>query len=90
MRRYRTETEIIVSILRYVSSRECTVGEVSREVNVPYNRVSLYITDLVKKNLISIKPEDDRVTICITKSGSEFLAEYEKLKRLLDTYGFKP
>ena len=90
MRKLRTETEIMVDILSHVSSQQCTVSEIVKEINVPYSRASEYVNLLISKKLVSIYEEKEKKFINITREGSEFLSEYRKLRHLLNIYGLKP
>ncbi len=84
MRKYRTQTEIKIEILSYVSRDDATVSDISRAVGVPYNRTEEYIKQLEEKNLLKKIAEKDYI---ITGEGYQFLNEYKKIQRLLDLYG---
>lgn len=90
--RYRSRVSIIVDVLKAIESEE---GEDQRlthimaKANLPYNRFSAILAELVDKGLIAERVNSDKKIYTLTQRGKKYIQEYEKFKRLSEAFGLE-
>jgi len=55
--------------------------------NLSHKRMKEYLEELLGKKLILEEKDDDKTMYAITEQGSEFLANYRKLKEFTEAFG---
>ena len=91
MKKKRSESRIVFEILSVISNEnDCSVSLILRRANVSYSKFKEVEENLIEKNLIKKKINEEKNVYEITKEGREFLKEWRKFKRLMEMYGFEP
>ena len=92
MKKKRSKSRMVFDILSIISQEEkCTVSIILRRANVSHSVFKEIEENLVRKNLITIKTNNNGKSIyTITKEGREFLKEWRKFKKLMEMYGLEP
>ncbi len=93
MTAYRTHISIIADILD--TARECsydgnegaTVTHLIRRANVPYRRLSSFMSTLMASGLLHELPGESRYRI--SEKGIEFLKNYRQFKGFSESFGLK-
>ena len=87
MRRNRNETELIVTVLACCEEPQ-RISAVSRDANMPHNRLQPMFDRLVAAGLVSIE-EHSEALYATTDAGRAFLSEHRRFQNLCDAYGIK-
>jgi predicted transcriptional regulator len=94
MRKYRTETSIILEALQGIADGEVTTASLSRHVNVPYTRMVDLVDEICRRELIEpvvvdVPTEPRPTTYRLTKQGVAFIEEAMRFQRILGIYGLR-
>src|SRR5215510_11094087 len=87
IRRLRSKTEIISSILR--STQCCTGAKISQiqyDIYISYNQLKEFLTMMIQNQLITYSKEEK--VFKITEYGVYVLELYDKMDKLLDYHQF--
>ncbi|MEM0120772.1 MAG: DUF4364 family protein [Thermoprotei archaeon] len=88
--KYRSRVSIIVDVLKAIESED---GEDQRlthimsKANLPYNRFSNILSELVSKGLIAERETGDKKSYTLTQKGKRYIQEYERFKKLSEAFG---
>ncbi|PSO03716.1 hypothetical protein B9Q04_19940 [Candidatus Marsarchaeota G2 archaeon BE_D] len=88
--RYRSRVSIIVDVLKAVESEDNEdqrLTHIMSKANLPYNRFSSILSDLVSKGLIAEKGSGEKKSYALTPKGKKYVQEYEKFKKLSEAFG---
>ncbi len=85
VKRARSRLKIIVDILDILEQSEdgIKITELVRKANVPYVKLTVFLAELLKKQLI----ENDAENYKITTKGAAFLSEYRKFSDFAQNLG---
>ena len=88
----RGKPEIIFDILLSVqeSGGKIKPTRLLYKSNLSHARLKLYLESLIKQELLSIGATDSgesRKFIALTEKGHQFIAEYGKMKELIESFG---
>ncbi len=94
MRKYRTETSIVLEALQGIADGDVTAAALSHRVNVPYNRMVDLIDELEHRQLIELVVADPPMKpgpspYRLTKRGRDFIEEAMRFQRILGIYGLR-
>ncbi len=88
--RYRSRVSIIVDVLKAVESEDNEdqrLTHIMSKANLPYNRFSTILSELVSKGLIAEKGSSEKKSYTLTQRGKKYIQEYEKFKKLSEAFG---
>ncbi len=90
MKTKRTKMEIIYDILSAINRQGGTIKptHLIYKANLSYNKLKDYTKILEGKKMIRYTENRKRTYIEITKDGRQFLAEYRKMMKFTDSFGF--
>jgi predicted transcriptional regulator len=75
----------LLSILHAENKDEKIVlTRVQLQINVPFDRLKIYISELINLNLIQ-----DEVSLKLTEKGKDYLVEYEKVLDFMKRMGIE-
>jgi predicted transcriptional regulator len=84
----RTKLEVIKDLLDVLkNNRKVKITHLIYKANLSNNSIKPYLEDLLKKGLIETCKENDKKFFVISKKGSDFLDEFNKMKILSEAYG---
>jgi predicted transcriptional regulator len=72
----------LLLILLAEEGNEIVITRIQRKINVPYNRLKKYISDLKDLGLI-----EDETSLKVTKKGKQYLDEYETVLAFMKHIG---
>ena len=88
---YRSRVRILYDILKQVDLLETEEGvarptKIMYKANLSYERLRIYLAELERRGLID-RSGDGYI---LTREGSKFLVELERIINLLRAFGFEP
>ncbi len=85
----RGRPEIIFDILLSVQASHGKIKptRLLYKSNLSHARLKLYLESLVKQQLLAIDDNESRRFITLTEKGHQFIAEYRKMKELIESFG---
>ena len=83
----RTKMKIYGDLLAILKAEKTSTGKivlthVQAKVNVPFDRLKSYISDLEELNLI-----EDQISYTLTQKGKQYLDEYKKILDFMERMG---
>jgi len=90
--KYRSHVSIIVDVLKAIESEEGEDQRLTRimsKANLPYNRFSAILAELLEKGFISEKGNGDKKSYTLTQKGKKYIQEYERFKKLSEAFGLR-
>lgn len=86
---YRSRLRIYVDILESVSSQGAArITIIMRDANLPYDRVTKYLEELVGRGLLE-KRDEGQPFYYLTEKGSKFIDEFRRFEALARAFGLK-
>ncbi|HDI74998.1 MAG: hypothetical protein DRJ52_01495 [Thermoprotei archaeon] len=86
----RSKLEIYASILEAIKrERKCRVTRILLYANLSYDRLIKYLTDLEKAGLIEKEKHNRGVYYRVTAKGDEFLKEYQRIVKFIESFGLR-
>lgn len=94
MRKYRTETSILLETLQGIGDGDETIAALCRRVNVPYTRMVELIDEASHRKLVEPvihdpPTEPSPTAYHLTKQGRDFIEEAMRFQRILGIYGLR-
>lgn len=85
----RSRLEIINDILRSIQNKGGSIKptHLLYKSNLSYDRMKMYVEELMKKGLMNEEKVKDKKMFCITEKGFEFLSSFRKIKEFEDAFG---
>ncbi len=89
MKEKRGRLEIIYDILVAIQNKNGSIKptHLLYKSNLSYQRMNIYVDELIKKGFISKDFDDNNKFFILTDSGYSFLAEFKKIKEFTDSFG---
>jgi predicted transcriptional regulator len=89
MERKRGRTDIILDILLTIQNKggEIKPTHLMYKANLSHNQMSLYLEELVEKNLVQKTKNKNYEYIIITDKGHEFVNKIREMKEFEKTFG---
>jgi len=81
--KYRSQIEIIFSILSLCREKPSTVGELQFLAKLNGQQTSSYLNLLVKAKLLKLRKHKTKKIYTITPKGKNYLVLYQQIKNLL-------
>lgn len=88
MRRNRTETEILASVLSFCAEPQ-RISSIVHNANIPHPRLQPMLDHLISAGLMQKEEHSDAV-YTTTRQGHEFLTEFRRYERMCGMYAIKP
>ncbi len=88
--KYRSRVSIIVDVLKAIDSEESgeqRLTHIMAKANLPYNRFSTILQELLSKGFITERGDPDKKSYALTQKGRKYVHEYEKFKKLSEAFG---
>jgi predicted transcriptional regulator len=85
----RSKIEIIYDMLNAISEKRGSIKptHLLYKSNLSHNKMKEYLTELVKKDMISENEEEGKKSYLITEKGTEFLTEFRRIKKFSESFG---
>ena len=85
----RSKIDIIIDILKTIIEKGGKIKptHLMYKSNLSHIQMKIYLSELMKKSMISEEKEDERKYIFITKKGRDFLVEISRMKAFQETFG---
>ncbi|MFH1424893.1 MAG: winged helix-turn-helix domain-containing protein [archaeon] len=86
----RTKMEIIYDMLGSIRAKGGSIKptHLMYKSNLSHKKMMEYVNELLEKTLITETETKEGKNYAITEAGDEFMAEYNKLKKFIDAFGF--
>ena len=85
----RGKPEIVFDILLSVQESHGKIKptRLLYKSNLSHARLKLYLESLIKQQLLATDDNEERKLIILTPKGYSFIAEYRKMKELIESFG---
>lgn len=85
----RGRPEIVFDILSaiYESRGQIKPTRLLYKSNLSYQRLKVYLEDLIKQDLLSIRKEGDKKLVVLTQKGEDYINKYAQVKEFIESFG---
>jgi predicted transcriptional regulator len=88
IQRHRSKISIYFDILQAVQENpDVKVTHIIHKANLPYDRLTAYLTQMEKDGLIVITTEGDNQRYIISQKGSRFVSEFKNIRGWANAFG---
>ncbi len=86
---YRSRLAIYADMLQVIMEEgDACPTRVLQRANLSWDRLNRYLNDLKERDLVEEVPKEDSKIYRITEKGRQFLREFERMRRVLEAFGF--
>ena len=74
--------DLLEELSRYANYKKIVITQIQQKINVPFDRLKVYIQELLDLGLI-----EDATSLIISEKGKQYLREYEQVLDFMNRMG---